>query len=67
MSVGVGCLDSSLLSAAKSSQRAASLCRMEAYWLADFEGRGRRWLGNFGRDYVEEELQQMRPELDYGV
>jgi hypothetical protein len=40
---------------------------MKAYCPADFEGRENGWLGNFGRDYVEEELQQMRPELDYGV
>ncbi len=39
--------------------------RIEAYCLADFEGRERGWLGTFVRDIVEEELQSARePEDD---
>ena len=39
--------------------------RIEAYCLADFEGRERGWLGTFVRDILEEELQSARePEED---
>jgi len=39
--------------------------RVEAYCLADFEGRERGWLGTFVRDILEEELQAARePEED---
>jgi len=39
--------------------------RIEAYCLADFEGRERGWLGTFVRDILEEELQAVRePEDD---
>ena len=39
--------------------------RIEAYCLADFEGRERGWLGTFVRDILEEELQAARePEDD---
>jgi len=39
--------------------------RIEAYCLADFEGRERGWLGTFVRDILEEELQAARePEED---
>jgi hypothetical protein len=39
--------------------------RIEAYCLADFEGRERGWLGKFVRDILEEELQAARePEED---
>jgi hypothetical protein len=34
--------------------------RIEAYCLADFEGRERGWLGTFVRDILEEELQATR-------
>jgi hypothetical protein len=34
--------------------------RIEAYCLADFEGRNRGWLGTFVRDILEEELQAAR-------
>jgi hypothetical protein len=42
--------------------------RIEAYCLADFEGRERGWLGTFVRDILEEELQSARaePEDDSG-
>jgi hypothetical protein len=40
--------------------------RIDAYCLADFEGRERGWLGTFVRDYIEEELREMRRELDNG-
>jgi len=42
--------------------------RIEAYCLADFEGRERGWLGTFVRDILEEELQSARgePEADSG-
>jgi hypothetical protein len=36
--------------------------RIDAYCLADFEGRQRGWLGKFVRDYLEEELREMRRE-----
>jgi len=39
--------------------------RIEAYCLADFEGRERGWLGTFVRDILEEELRSARePEDD---
>jgi hypothetical protein len=39
--------------------------RIEAYCLADFEGRERGWLGTFVRDILEETLQAARePEED---
>ena len=39
--------------------------RIEAYCLADFEGRERGWLGTFVRDILEEELRSARePEGD---
>ena len=39
--------------------------RIEAYCLADFEGRERGWLGTFVRDILEEELRSARePEED---
>jgi len=38
--------------------------RIEAYCLADFEGRERGWLGTFVRDILEEELQSARGELE---
>ena len=39
--------------------------RIEAYCLADFEGRERGWLGTFVRDILEEALQTARePEDD---
>jgi len=39
--------------------------RIEAYCLADFEGRERGWLGKFVRDILEEELRSARePEED---
>ena len=39
--------------------------RIQAYCLADFEGRERGWLGTFVRDILEEELQAARePEED---
>jgi len=39
--------------------------RIEAYCLADFEGRERGWLGKFVRDILQEELQAARePEED---
>ena len=34
--------------------------RIQAYCLADFEGRERGWLGKFVRDILEEELQATR-------
>jgi len=34
--------------------------RIEAYCLADFEGREGGWLGHFVRDILEEELQAAR-------
>ena len=34
--------------------------RIEAYCLADFEGRERGWLGKFVRDILEEALQAAR-------
>jgi hypothetical protein len=40
--------------------------RIEAYCLADFEGRERGWLGTFVRDILEEELQSARGELKAG-
>ena len=33
---------------------------IDAYCLADFEGRDGGWLGTFVRDYIETELQQLR-------
>jgi len=38
--------------------------RIEAYCLADFEGRERGWLGTFVWDILEEELQSARGELE---
>ena len=39
--------------------------RIEAYCLADFEGRERGWLGTFVRDILEEALQSARePQED---
>ena len=39
--------------------------RIEAYCLADFEGRERGWLGTFVRDILEEVLRSARePEDD---
>jgi hypothetical protein len=39
--------------------------RIQAYCLADFEGRERGWLGTFVRDILEEELRSARePEDD---
>ena len=39
--------------------------RIQAYCLADFEGRERGWLGTFVRDIQEEELRSARePEED---
>jgi len=39
--------------------------RIQAYCLADFEGRERGWLGTFVRDILEEELRSARePEED---
>ena len=39
--------------------------RIEAYCLADFEGRERGWLGTFVRDILEEDLRSARePEED---
>jgi hypothetical protein len=38
--------------------------RIDAYCLADFEGKEGGWLGKFVRDYIEEELREMRRELD---
>ena len=38
--------------------------RIEAYCLADFEGRERGWLGTFVRDILEEELQSARGESE---
>jgi len=40
--------------------------RIEAYCLADFEGRERGWLGTFVRDILEEELLSARGELKAG-
>ena len=40
--------------------------RIDAYCLADFEGRERGWLGKFVRDYVEEALNESRDELNQG-
>ena len=40
--------------------------RINAYCLADFEGREGGWLGKFVRDYVEEELREARRELEPG-
>ena len=40
--------------------------RIEAYCLADFEGRERGWLGRFVRDYIEEALVEARGELNQG-
>jgi len=39
--------------------------RIEAYCLADFEGRERGWLGTFVRDILEEELQSAREPEDH--
>lgn len=33
--------------------------RIEAYCLADFEGRSRGWLGEFVRDILEQRLQAL--------
>jgi hypothetical protein len=38
--------------------------RIEAYCLADFEGRDRGWLGRFVRDVLEEELADLRSAED---
>jgi hypothetical protein len=39
--------------------------RIEAYCLADFEGRDHGWLGTFVRDILEETLQAtLHPEED---
>ena len=39
--------------------------RIEAYCLADFEGRDRGWLGTFVRDILEETLHAaLHPEED---
>jgi hypothetical protein len=38
--------------------------RIEAYCLADFEGRDRGWLGRFVRDVLEEELAELRAAED---
>jgi hypothetical protein len=39
--------------------------RIEAYCLAEFEGRNRGWLGKFARDIIEEELESARhPDED---
>ena len=39
--------------------------RIEAYCLADFEGRNRGWLGTFVRDILEETLHAtLHPEED---
>ena len=46
--------------------RSLGKTRIDAYCLADFEGRERGWLGKFVRDYLEEELQEMRQELNQG-
>ncbi len=32
--------------------------RIDAYCLADFEGRNGGWLGTFVRDHIEEELRE---------
>ncbi len=40
--------------------------RIDAYCLADFEGKDGGWLGTFARDYIETELQQARRELEGG-
>ena len=40
--------------------------RIDAYCLAHFEGREGGWLGKFVRDCIEEELQEMRGELEQG-
>jgi hypothetical protein len=34
--------------------------RIQAYCLADFEGKERGWLGHFVRDILEEELENAR-------
>ena len=38
--------------------------RIEAYCLADFEGREGGWLGTFVRDIFEEELREARKEQE---
>ena len=38
--------------------------RIEAYCLADFEGREGGWLGEFVRDILEQELQALREPED---
>lgn len=39
--------------------------RINAYVLAEFEGKNRGWLGTFARDYLEEALEAERnPEDD---
>jgi len=40
--------------------------RIDAYCLADFEGRDGGWLGTFVRDYIETELREARGELAPG-
>ena len=40
--------------------------RIDAYCLADFEGREGGWLGRFVRDCIEEELREARGELEQG-
>ena len=36
--------------------------RIEAYCLADFEGRSRGWLGDFVRDILEQRLQTLKDD-----
>jgi hypothetical protein len=39
--------------------------RIDAYCLAEFEGRNGGWLGKFARDIIEEELESARhPDED---
>ncbi len=40
--------------------------RIDAYCLADFQGRNGGWLGTFVRDHIEEELRELRQGQEDG-
>ena len=46
--------------------RSLDNARIEAYCLADFEGRERGWLGEFVRDIIENELKALDEGDDEG-
>ena len=44
--------------------RSLDNARIEAYCLADFEGRERGWLGEFVRDIIEQEMSALDADDD---